>query len=161
LCNLTPGGSGADSNSATNGLAPLIRVAQGNFALWNANERWQCQWYEERNNFQNSFPGGLRSNGNQMSLSELSASAENPSQTTHGLGTGVARGEYVARVQVCKSSLIGDERCKLYPAEIATHRLLQEYGDGQQIHFGLMTGTYNRNIHGGCCARTSGPCRTK
>ncbi|MGZ8267115.1 MAG: hypothetical protein ACXWUU_06610 [Burkholderiales bacterium] len=159
FCNLTPGSSsGSDSLSQTNTRAPLIRVAQGNFALWNANERWQCQWFEERNNFQSGFAGGLRSNGNQMSLSEFSASAENPSQSTHGLGTGVAQGEYVARIQVCKSNLIGDERCKLYPSgNRKPIGLLQEYGDPQQIHFGLMTGTYSRNIHGGVLRKNTGP----
>ena len=86
----------------TNTNPPLIRVAQGNFALWNANERCQCQWSEESNNLQSGLRGGVRSNGNQAALSEIDASAENPSQTRQRPRHRRRRkGEYIARVQAC------------------------------------------------------------
>src|SRR5262249_39319434 len=45
FCNLTLGtGVAANALSQTNRNPPLLRVAQGNFALWNANESIQCQW---------------------------------------------------------------------------------------------------------------------
>jgi type IV pilus assembly protein PilY1 len=158
FCNMTPGAaSGNDSRSSTNTQPPLIRVAKGNFALWNANERWQCQWFDERNNLQSGFTGGLRSNGNQASLSEINASAENPSQTTHGLGTGRAQGEYIARVQVCVPSLLGDEKCERYPnGNYKPIGLIQEYGDRDLIHFGLMTGSHDNNISGGVLRKNVG-----
>ncbi|MGZ8228166.1 MAG: pilus assembly protein [Burkholderiales bacterium] len=158
FCNVTTGSSsGSDSRSSTNTRPPLIRVARGNYQLWNANERWQCQWVEERSNTQGSFPGGLRSNGNQASLSELNASAENPSQTADGLGTGSATGEFIARVQVCVPTLIGEEKCKQYPnGNYKPVGLLQEYGDLNLIHFGLMTGSYAKNISGGVLRKNIG-----
>jgi type IV pilus assembly protein PilY1 len=155
ICNTTLGSSsGANQLSHTNTNPPLIRVAQGNFQLWNANERWQCSWSEERSN---TLGGGPRSNGNQAALSEISASAENPSRTRHGLGTGVAQGEYLARVQACVSGLFGTERCKQYPGgNYKPIGLLQEYGDTNLIQFGLMTGSYRKNISGGVVRKNVG-----
>ena len=45
ICNATPDGSTAKSQTTT--APPLMRVAQGNFSLWSANERWQCNWRED------------------------------------------------------------------------------------------------------------------
>jgi type IV pilus assembly protein PilY1 len=157
FCNMTPGGGGADSRSSTNSQPPLIRVARGNFALWNASEGIQCQWFEDRNNNQAGFPGGFRSNGNQLALSEIAASAENPSRAAHGLGTGSAVGEYIARVRVCVASMLGDEKCARYPrGNFKPVGLLQEYGDRDLIHFGLMTGSHIKNISGGVLRKNVG-----
>ncbi len=153
FCNTTIGrGDATVANrvSHTNTNPPLIRVAQGNFTLWGANEKQQCLWSEERNNLQSGFAGGFRSNGNRALLSGINASAENPMREVHGLGTGVARGAYVARVEVCSALLIGTETCKRYPAgNYKPSGLLQEYGDDGQILFGMMTGSFERNVSGG------------
>lgn len=150
LCNLTTGSSsGVNQYSDTNTNPPLIRVASGNFALWGANERWQCYWSGEKSNTQSGFTDGFRSNGNKAYFSGINASGENPSQTTHGLGTGSAQGEYIARVEVCKAGEIGAEKCKLYGSTYKPIGLLQVYGDTNQINFGLMTGSYAKNISGG------------
>ena len=156
FCNVTPGGSSPDDRSSTNTKPPLIRVAQGNFTLWNANERVQCQWSEQSANRQAGF-GGTRSNGNQAALSDILASAENPSQANNGLGSGYGTGEYVARVKVCVPTLLGDEKCDRYPAgNYKPIGLLQQYGDRDLIHFGLMTGTYAKNISGGVLRKNVG-----
>ena len=147
ICNLTRGATtGINQYSHSNTNPPLIRVARGNFALWGANERWQCYWSGEKSSQQSA---GV-SNGNAAYLSGIDASAENPSQAAHGLGSGLDVGEYVARVEVCVSSLLGQERCKLYGT--TTYKpigLLQNYGDNNQLYFGLMTGTFANNISGG------------
>jgi type IV pilus assembly protein PilY1 len=153
FCNVTTGAtSGNNMRSSTNANPPLMRAALGNFELWNANERWQCQWFEERNNTQGGF-GGIRSNGNIASLSEIQASAENPRQGYHGsaLGSGTNTGEWIVRVKVCDPSKgLGTERCKQYPnGNWKPIGLLQEYGDPNLIHFGLMTGSHRKNISGG------------
>ncbi|MDB5902047.1 MAG: Type fimbrial biosis protein PilY1, partial [Betaproteobacteria bacterium] len=155
FCNLTPGTSGP-SQSNTN--APVIRAVKGNFALWNANELWQCQWSEDRNFLQVSF-NGVRSNGNQASLSEINASAENPSRAVHGLGgSGTTQGQYVARVKVCVSeALRGSENCRQYPkGNLKPIGLLQQFGDDNGIYFGLMTGSYTKNISGGVLRKNVG-----
>jgi Tfp pilus tip-associated adhesin PilY1 len=152
LTNMTRGtSSGTNRYSDTNTNPPLIRVAQGNFALWTANERWQGYWIAEKSNTQSGFTaaGGFRSNGNKAYLSGIYASAENPSQTTHGLGTGIRQGEYVARVEVANAALLGQEKVKNYSGTYKPIGLLQVYGENDQIFFGLLTGTYARNISGG------------
>lgn len=150
ITNLTTGStSGSDRYSDTNTRPPLMRVARGNFALWTANERWQSYWSGEKSHTQSGFSGGFRSNGNRAYFSGINASAENPSQSTHGLGTGSAQGEYIVRVEVCNASLLGDETCKEYGSSLKPIGLLQTYGDDDQIHFGLMTGSFARNISGG------------
>ena len=148
FCNTTVGAaSGANSLSHTNTNPPRLRVAQGNFSLWNAHERYQCQWSEEV----------VRTNSNQGSLSEIAANAEYPTRATWGLGTGAAQGEYNVRVQACVTGLFGTERCKQYPAgNYKPIGLLQEYGDTDLIQFGLMTGTYRKNISGGVLRKNVG-----
>ena len=156
FCNLTPGTGAYNDKSQTNTNPPLMRVAQGNFALWNANERWQCYWSQEKSNLQSGF-GGVRSNGNQASLSEINASAESPSQTANGLGSGNGQGQYNVRVQACVPGLFGAERCKQYPnGNYKPIGLLQEYGDTNLIQFGLMTGSYRKNISGGVLRKNVG-----
>ena len=143
MCNASFGNGAAPATTAAD--APSILVAQGNHALWNANERWQCYWSEVRN----------ASNGNPAG-SGLGASSSNPSRATFGLGTGYAQGSYTARVEVCKTGLPGgftadeDSRCKLYPR--GNHKpvgLLQKYGEENEAAFGLMTGSFDKNISGG------------
>jgi len=143
ICNLTKGAtSGVNRYSDTNTNPPMIRVASGNFALWTANERWQGYWSGEKSNTQSGFTDGFRSNGNKAYLSGINASAENPSQTAHGLGTGSAQGEYVARVEVGNPAWLGSEKYKRYGTSYKPIGLLQVYGDADQIHFGLVTGRH-------------------
>ena len=135
---------------------PLIRAAQGNFHLWNANERFQCMWRSEWALPAGSLFPGPGANGNQAALSEIYASADNPSQPEHALPGG-DNGEFVARVAACVSGLFGTERCKQYPSgNYKPIGLLQEYGDVDLIQFGLMTGSYARNISGGVLRKNVG-----
>lgn len=136
----------------------MIRVAKGNYALWSANEKKQCKWSAENSNLQSGFYGGFRSNGNRAAISGINASSENPSQTAHGLGSGSAQGEFIVRVQACKSAvLIGTESCKLYPdGNYKPIGLLQIYGDTELLKFGLFTGSYNKNISGGVLRKNLG-----
>lgn len=155
LCNVTP----KDSNnlaSQANTQAPQIRVVKGNYATWAASEKWQCNWYEENNNTQKSFLpqiGGASvtgsSNGNRAAVSGINASAENPQKTARGLGNGQDVGTFYARVQVCVPNLIGTENCKPYGNAYKPYGLLQKYGETGQMLFGLMTGSYDKNISGG------------
>ncbi len=149
FCNTTRavGYNGTSQDLDTNTYPPLIRAALGNYSLWAANERWQCQWSEERNDQQGGFTGGFRSNGNRASQSGIFAAADNPSSALHAPSGG---NEFIARVEACKTGLLGEERCKQYPSlNYKPIGLLQVYGDVNLINFGLMTGTYDKNISGG------------
>ncbi|WP_431095715.1 pilus assembly protein [Polaromonas aquatica] len=132
--------------SFSNTAAPSILVADGNYSLWNANERWQCYWSEDK----------AASNGNDPALTGLNAASSNPSRASKGLGTGYAAGSYTARVEVCKTGLTGgltadeEARCKLYPlGNYKPIGLLQKYGERNEAAFGLMTGSFDKNISGG------------
>lgn len=144
LCNTTvTASSSAKSQTATD--APLIRVAKGNFALWAANERWQCRWSGEK----------AASNSNNAAMSGITAAANNPDRGNDGIG----EKDYLARVEACVSaSLVGTENCKQYPdGNLKPVGLLQQYGDTNTIHFGLFTGSYNKNISGGVLRKNAGP----
>lgn len=149
LCNTTYADDGA-SQTRTN--PPLIRVAQGNFALWAANERYQCHWADHselESNIQNS-PNPNTNNGNDPATTGLSASANNPSWTSNKLGSG----DYIVRVQACVTGLVGKESCKVYPdGNRKPIGLLQEYGEDGQIRFGLLTGSFQKNKSGGTLRR--------
>lgn len=164
FCNVTRGAtSGANQRSQTNTNPPLLKVAVGNFILWGANERSQCNWYGDTgiggrtSDQQGTFGGGLLSNGNRAPFSGLPASAENPIQAVHGRGAGslttggtLSTGEFVVRVQACASGLEGTERCETYPnGNEKPIGLLHVYGETGRINFGLLTPTYGLNISGG------------
>lgn len=133
FCNTTVQTSGLSQDATA---PPLLRVAEGNHALWAANERWQCRWSEEES----------ASNDNDSSASGLAASDSNPGRVATGLG----QMDYVVRVEACVTGLLGTEDCKQYPdGSFKPAGLLQEYGDNGAIRFGLMTGSYGRNKSGG------------
>lgn len=147
---------------------PLLRVAQGNYELWGANEQVQCKWFEERNNTQGSFYAAFRSNGNRALLSGLNASGENPRRVAaapyaaSGLGSGSRPGEFIMRVEACNSSLLGNERCKRYPN--GNHKpigLLQQYGDEGDLTFAMFTPTWDKNVSGGVLRKAKSDMRNE
>jgi len=145
MCNATYKNGGNQYSQNAIG-SPKLLVADGNYSLWNANERWQCYWSEDKS----------ASNGNVPSVTGLDAANSNPSRSSKGLGTGIAQGTYVVRVEVCKQSMAAEftddekSRCKLYPSgQYKPVGLLQKYGERNEAAFGLITGSYSKNISGG------------
>ena len=166
MCSTSDPGINANQNSAQVSTPPLLRVVKGNHLLWGANEANQCMWYSELNNTQSSFFGGFRSNGNRAFYSGLASSAENPDQPTVGLGTGsndpgtsVTGGTYYVRVVACPGGgLDANETCETYGAnDEKPVGLLQQYGESGQIKFGLITGSFDKNISGGVVRKNLPP----
>lgn len=57
--------------------------------------------------------------------------------------------DYVVRVRVCKDGLLEDN-CKLYPSgNYKPVGLLQDFGENNKMKFGLLTGSYEKNMSGG------------
>lgn len=142
FCNTSSG----DTRTST--TTPLMRAARGNYALWNANEKYQCYWRESKSATMNPGSNGNRYGKGSNVLSELAASAENPSSAEVGLGSI----DYTVRIKACMSKdLIGSETCTLYDQIYKPTGLLQKYGEGAnpRIFFGLMTGSFAKNISGG------------
>lgn len=165
ICNTT---YASDGYSETRTEPPLLRIARGNFALWAANERHQCHWDDNgelegtRNYTWGPYNNAAMNNGNNPAESGVGAWHSNPSWSGDDNGDGhpdrLGIGNYVARVQVCVSGLLGGENCKVYPT--SSHRkpvgLLQEYGDDEEIRFGLMTGSFQFNKSGGTLRKNVG-----
>ncbi len=138
--------------SETTTQPPVIRVAQGNYALWSANERWQCYWSSEQAD-SDSATAVTATNGNQLLVTGLAASRRNPPSTTYGGTT-----EFIARVSVCNSALLGTENCRSYGTSLKPAGLLQLDGEGATptLYFGLMMSSYARNISGGVLRKNIG-----
>lgn len=75
---------------------------------------------------------------------------------TSGGNITVAPTNYKVRVEVCKlpdaitKLPTLETNCKIYPnGQYKPTGILHDYGEGNQMYFGLMTGTYNNNMQGG------------
>jgi type IV pilus assembly protein PilY1 len=166
-CSTSDPGLSSGQNSAQVSTPPLLRVVKGNHLLWGANEANQCMWSSELSNTQGGFFGGFGSNGNRAFYSGLASSAENPSQANVGLGSGSndpgtssATGTYYVRVVACPGgTLDANETCEVYgaPGNEKPVGLLQQYGESGQIKFGLITGTFDKNISGGVVRKNLPP----
>jgi len=139
FCNTTNNSSLNDGERVPDSKPPRLSVASGNYSLWNANERYQCRWSSE-------VSGSQGINGNNVGISEFAANGRSPDRDDVGLG----EKDYTVRVEVCDPNLIHKERCKQYPeGNYKPVGLLQQYGDDEEILFGLLSGSYERNKSGG------------
>lgn len=165
FCNTTLGGGSPNDKSQTNTNPPLIRAVSGNFSLWAANERWQCRTREDliAANLEktDALAGATGTQGNRASQSGSFASSIGPNMSTSSSGrinNGSGYGDFVARVKSCDPNWLGDEKCKQYPAgNYKPIGLLQVYGEPGLLKFGLMTGSYDKNISGGVLRKNIGP----
>ena len=130
MCNTTYD-SGSSLESQNSSAAPLLRAVKGDFRFWAANERWQCTWSTERTNADNGY-------------------TTDPVKATDGL-TADDGPDYIVKVETCVSSALqGKEKCNSYPdGNLKPIGLLHEYGENDQILFGLLTGSYDKNKSGG------------
>lgn len=147
LCNVTYSSTSDYSEYITD--PPLIRVATGNYSFWAAGEVHQCLWEDED-------PGDNGKNYNNPEYSGIPAAQDNPHKTERPGGTSGI--DYVARVVACKDlnndgkydGSDGTENCKEYPYHnLKPTGLLQEYGDNDDLLFGMIAGTYGKSTLGG------------
>jgi len=120
LCNVTgDGGSGVMKDVNTTAHPPKVRVADGTYKLWASGERRQCAWSNTETN-----------------------TGTNPS-------TAERLGERQVRVAVCQSGF-EEENCTDYPnGSKKPTGFLQTYSENGALKFGLITGSYEKNISGG------------
>ncbi|MES2626787.1 MAG: PilC/PilY family type IV pilus protein, partial [Pseudomonadota bacterium] len=108
--------------------APVLRVANGKWALWASSEVVQCHYRSEQDS-------GL---DNQPTATDRPATYS-----------------YDAQIQVCVPGMdAASSSCKPYTtaAGVVTYKpfgLLQQYGDNKSINFGLITGSYTNKVQGG------------
>lgn len=156
ICNISRKSSGSSQGTTgatpteTPDPAPMMRVVQENHQLWNANERRQCSWDNEN---------GDNSNSNNSAESGVFAVSNDPSSSKELESPGGSR-DQIVRVKVCESTFFGGddnlENCTAYGSNLKPEGLLQRYGLAGQINFGLMTGSYAKNISGGVLRKNVG-----
>ncbi|WP_342653714.1 PilC/PilY family type IV pilus protein [Pseudomonas sp. F3-2] len=122
---------------------PLTIPSAGNYTLF-------------ANNTQTSAPLlRVLSNVSNIRLSDWVSREVTQGGNKVGSNTSVSPADYQVRVEVCKASTIAannfiETNCKLYPnGKYKPTGILHDFGEGNQMYFGLMTGTYQNNIQGG------------
>ncbi len=156
ICNISYKTSGSSQGTSGNtpvetpNPAPMMRVAKENFQLWNANERRQCTWENEN---------GDNSNSNNSGESEIFADDDDPGSSNELKTPGNVR-DHLVRIKTCEATFYDSnsnlENCKEYGADLKPEGLLQRYGLSGDIKFGLMTGSYAKNISGGVLRKIVG-----
>ncbi len=148
MCNTTYSASGSSQSSTA---PPTVRFVYGNRTLWAANERWQCTWETER---------GDSPNGNVPITSGLDLVSSDPPASTRLL-TPAGDQDRNVRVKVCDPTYVNLnnnlENCQKYPSgNFKPTGLLQRYGEAGLIKFGLLTGSWGKNIEGGALRKNIG-----
>ena len=149
MCNTTFQSAG---NTQTSTTPPFLRVIKNNRQLWNANERWQCTWEGER---------GDNVNGNDPAVSGINSINSDPPDNLRLLTLNNNDIERYVRVVACDPSFFTSsnnlENCEKYPSgNLKPTGLLQRYGATGQINFGLITGSWQKNISGGVLRKNVG-----
>ena len=133
LCNLSDVISGESQDLDTNLNPPVIRVAAGPWQLWATGEASEihvpCAWDDD------------------SSVLHIA-----PHQ-----GSGEGLGTFTTRVAACVDGL-EEPHCKRYPAEGSVKKptgILQEFGDAQELRFGMLSGSYTKSASGAVLRRNS------
>lgn len=140
-----------DSASQTTTLKPVIRTARGNYLLWNMTEVRTCNWSEEIGYTWKAATVAFMTANYQGAGGATVHQGSTPSSGATGSS------ELVARVEVCKTGLLGEENCKQYPfGNYKPRGLLHEFGESDSVgnkaaraEFALMLGSYDSNLDGG------------
>jgi type IV pilus assembly protein PilY1 len=140
---------------------PIIRIARGNYKLWSTVEGTVCQW-------------GAGTLGSKLARYYYDADKGNggirhennpPNQTNDGATYNSIGPNLNVRVKACVATLIGDEKCQAFPANSTTnfkpYGLFQEFGfsvsgDAARAEFGVLTGSYDRNLTAGALRKNMG-----
>ncbi|TCO80275.1 type IV pilus assembly protein PilY1 [Plasticicumulans lactativorans] len=118
---------------------PLMRVARGSWPRWASNGYYQCEWRE-------NYP-----------VDPVYGTSGNLPTASDKIANGYKAGEFIVRAEVCQNNH-EEDNCKTYPTGKVKKPtgIIQQYGDDNVIRFGLLTGSYRRNISGGVLRKNIG-----
>ncbi|NJR71389.1 MAG: hypothetical protein HC771_24290 [Synechococcales cyanobacterium CRU_2_2] len=143
---------------------PQIRMARGNYELWSTTAGQVCRWSgEDGPNFGSKLVNAYTSTV--LGSATIPHEQNAPNLTNDGATySGVSSPEIVARVKVCDSTKLGNERCQQYGGLQALIRpigLLQEFGtsiggNSAKAEFGVITGSFDSNIEAGALRKNMG-----
>ncbi len=146
-----------DRYSQNTTMLPQIRAARGNYLLWNMSEVRTCNWNGELSYTWKTATVNFITASYVGAGGTSTHATTTPDKTTQGASYGSVGPEYTARVEVCNSSYIGSERCKLYPGgNLKPTGLLHEFGESRsygavpaRAEFALLMGSFDNNLSGG------------
>ena len=129
FCNVTPY-DGTHEYSEDTTSTPRLRMANGDWNLWAAQESAQCM-----------------------------IDGEAPLNRTTSESPAALIDEHVVRVQVCEDDRIGKESCYSYDggSNYKPIGLLNKYGETNLMDFGLITGSYQKGKDGGILRKNISP----
>ena len=163
--------------SQTDVFTPQIRVAIGNFALWNMTEVRSCNWSSEvaytwetptiaflTANY--LTPIGTLGSANANYAHKTSVPVSGTDGATYTAASGTVGPGFTARVQVCVSGLL-ESNCKKYgtgaSAVYKPTGLLHDFGESAssgtqaaRAEFGLLMGSYDNNLQAGVLRKNVG-----
>ena len=156
--------SRSDGNS-NGGVNPQIRLAKGNYLLWATTAGRVCRWADEGPaNFTAKSARYYKDQdkGNGVISHEISR----PDKNTDGAKYGSVGPELTVRVEACKASLLGEERCQAYPPQLRDnykpYGIFQEFSmpteasTAARVEFGVISGSYDQNLKAGALRKNMG-----
>ena len=148
-----------DTGAASTSV-PLIRMAKGNYRMWATVEGGSvCNWDSGilGNKLSRYYGGTAAYQGNGGTAHESAWPTATDSRDQAKYGT--VGPDLNARIKVCVTGKLGEERCQAYGSSSALVYkpvgLLQDFGTTQsgatsaKTEFGLITGSYDNNLKAG------------
>jgi type IV pilus assembly protein PilY1 len=147
------------------GTFPIMRMAKGNYRLWATTASRVCRWSSE------SGPGFSAKAAQYYKDADkgnggISHETAAPNVTTDGASYGTIGPDLTVRVEVCKASLLGEEKCQAYPPALKVnykpYGIFQEFGlqsdsaSAARVEFGVLTGSYDENLKAGALRKNMG-----
>ncbi|MGR8920023.1 MAG: hypothetical protein ACU85V_10405, partial [Gammaproteobacteria bacterium] len=129
ICNTTKPTNTGQSHDTTQ--PPVMRIAAGNWQLWNASEVFECHW--KRGSGLDSTIERGRENGNNVAFSGIDAGSNSPEYNNDKVTQGGFGPDWNVYVEVCVPGLINtindNENCQIYPnGNFKPTGLIQEFG---------------------------------
>lgn len=151
ICNRSDANDNGSTSNAT------LRLAKGNWRMWATVEGGTvCTWGGSFGNKLGRYYGNAAAPYGNGGINHETAS---PNETTDGATYNSLAADLNARIKVCVSSLLGEERCQPYGSGGSlVHKpvgLLQDFGTNQsgstsaRTEFGLISGSYDNNLTAG------------
>ena len=157
--------SRSDGNS-NGGVTPQIRLVRGNYLLWATTSKLVCRWADEGNPQNFTAKSARYYKDVDKGNGGISHEVDRPDRALDGATYGSVGPELIVRVEACKPSLLGEERCQAYPPQLRDnykpYGIFQEFAmpqDGAsagRVEFGVISGSYDENLKAGALRKNMG-----
>ena len=157
ICNTTLHDA-ANNSSVNNTNSPLMRVVEGNFSFWAAAERHQCL-ISGSNELPSGSPTttGVAVGDDEETAVENLLKAYGFEPHFRAPNDPSAVFDFSVRVEACKASVAPSlPNCTRYGNNYKPEGVLQRFSINDQIQWGLLTGSYDKNKTAGALRKNTG-----